>query len=337
MKYVILCTTHVYFIFVCLFVIPDKLDDQARARFLNACIPPEKYKGFRSIIVSETGRKPSIRSFNHSHITGINSCFAYSAKDGGIYCKLCLLFAPCNDTNGAFKFNNPSIVKQLICEAFTNVKKATEKLKEHLKTEYHAAAAMNENNFSITNTTGNDVSAMIHTQHSIIKQQNRQKMVRIFRAINWLARQGLSLRGHRDSGSLILSEDENGAAVVDHTRGNFHALLQLLAEDDPVLREHLINSASKAKYICPMAQNDMLQAMGNVLTAKLVEQINAAQYITVMADETTDVSHKEQMVVCIRFVDNETLDNDLSAAGITEKILQTLSYFGLTPQIVGQE
>ena len=288
-------------------------------------IPPEKYKEFASVLKHEPGRSVSKRSFNHSHITGINSCFAYSAKDSGIYCKSCVLFAPCNESTGAFKVRCRSIVKTFISEAFTNATKSGEKLRDHLCTQFHADADLMRINF----------------------EQNRLKLACIFRAINWLARQGLPLCSHPESGPLIPSEDGNGAIDIDHTRGNFHALLQLLAEDDHVLRDHLNKSAKNAKYICPESQNHMLQAMGNVLTVKLVEQINAAQYMAVIADETTDTSHKEQMVVCIRFVDQETMDirekylcfvhiSDLSAAGISEKIIETLPLYGLTCQIVGQ-
>ena len=47
-----------------------------------------------------------------------------------------------------------------------------------------------------------------------------------------------------------------------------------------MLHDHLFKSTSNTKYICPQSQNETIDAIGNVATLKLVEQINAAQYMT---------------------------------------------------------
>jgi hypothetical protein len=79
-------------------------------------------------------------------------------------------------------------------------------------------------------------------------------------------------------------------------------------------------------------------------------QVQVAKYFSVLADETTDVSHKEQLCVCIRFVDKangkhiikeEFLQfqsvTDLTAKGLSETLLTTLQQHKLDLKyLVGQ-
>lgn len=42
----------------------------------------------------------------------------------------------------------------------------------------------------------------------------------------------------------------------------------------------------------------------------ITSEIKKAKYFTVMADETADVSNKEQLVLCIRWVDNDLVAHE---------------------------
>ena len=42
----------------------------------------------------------------------------------------------------------------------------------------------------------------------------------------------------------------------------------------------------------------------------ITTEIKKAQYFTVMADETADVSNNEQLVLCIRWVDNDLVAHE---------------------------
>ena len=49
--------------------------------------------------------------------------------------------------------------------------------------------------------------------------------------------------------------------------------------------------------------NEMLEALALDMLREIAENIQNATFFTIMADETADVSNKEQLVICIRWVD----------------------------------
>ena len=81
----------------------------------------------------------------------------------------------------------------------------------------------------------------------------------------------------------------------------------MLSRWDPVFAEYMENGARNCTYLSNRAQNDLIHAMGNLVLKKIVEDVKFANIFTVMMDETTDVSGKEQASVMIRFVDTEEI------------------------------
>ena len=58
------------------------------------------------------------------------------------------------------------------------------------------------------------------------------------------------------------------------------------------------------KYTSPEIQNEMLQIMA-LNISKNASNIQDTSYFTLMTDESTDSSNKEQFVICLRWVDDE--------------------------------
>ena len=50
------------------------------------------------------------------------------------------------------------------------------------------------------------------------------------------------------------------------------------------------------KYCCHQIQNELLDVMANT---NIANKIREANYFSLMADEVTDVSNREQVVVCM--------------------------------------
>ena len=80
------------------------------------------------------------------------------------------------------------------------------------------------------------------------------------------------------------------------------ALLDLRSEDDTTLVAWAKQRTDK--YTSPEMQNDMLKVMALRILLKISTIIQATPFYTIMVDETADVSNKEQVVVCIRWVDD---------------------------------
>ena len=117
---------------------------------------------------------------------------------------------------------------------------------------------------------------------------------------------GLALRGHRDSGTLLMPQ--LNSQEIDYTQGNFRATLQFMAScNDKVICEHISNVGKNCTYISPRIQNDILKAIGTFFQKRIVQEVKEARFFSLLADETTDVSVKEQLTMCLRFVRDDSI------------------------------
>ena len=103
-------------------------------------------------------------------------------------------------------------------------------------------------------------------------------------SVKYLARQGLAFRG---------SGDESDS--------NFLQLLMLKAENYPKLKIWLQKKSNK--YTSPDIQNELLKVMALHVLRDVISQIQKAPFFSIMVNETTDISNKEQVVICCRRVD----------------------------------
>ena len=66
--------------------------------------------------------------------------------------------------------------------------------------------------------------------------------------------------------------------------------------------KHFLSSDYRNKYISPVIQNEIINSCGDIILKKIVREINDSGYFSVLADETTDVSVKEQLTLCVRYL-----------------------------------
>ena len=132
-----------------------------------------------------------------------------------------------------------------------------------------------------------DVGELISEQHYLEKVKNRKVLLMLMSNVRYLAQQSLPLRGNWDESSKA---EENS---------NFHQLIKLPSQQDPEILEWLQRKSNK--YTSPEIQNEMLEAMALGLLREISANIQSATFYTIMADKTTDISNKEQLVICIRW------------------------------------
>lgn len=82
---------------------------------------------------------------------------------------------------------------------------------------------------------------------------------------------------------------------------NFRAILKFKANDLDSLKDHL-SYVPEYQYTNRNIQNEIINISGNLILGKLVKMVNSAECFSVLADETTDVSLKEQLTLCVRYV-----------------------------------
>jgi hypothetical protein len=111
------------------------------------------------------------------------------------------------------------------------------------------------------------------------------------RCLRFCLHQGLAFRGHDES------EDSDN-------KGNFLELLEWLAENnEDVDKVVLKNAPRNCKLTSPMIQADIIECCAMETTNKIIEDLGDDNY-AILADESSDVSHKEQLALCLRYVDN---------------------------------
>ena len=118
-------------------------------------------------------------------------------------------------------------------------------------------------------------------------------MYAILSTIRFLARQGLPLRGCYQDSCV-----ENSGEIDS----KFIQTLKLRTDEVPNL--DIWMKRSQDHFTSPDVQNELLQMMALTVICRIAATV-AGKKFAVMVDETTDVSNCEQLVFCVRFVDDE--------------------------------
>lgn len=108
------------------------------------------------------------------------------------------------------------------------------------------------------------------------------------------------------------------------------------------LKQHLETAAKHATYLSPQIQNELIACCAEDITETLINNIRTAQFFTVFADESMDVSGTEQMSLCVQYLSGEGESSEIredflgfcplphqDAKTIASVILQQLTECGL--------
>lgn len=221
-------------------------------------------------------------------------------------------------------------------------KDALKELQNHQKTEYHCLSALRASDFlaNFENTSNKSVNVLLDKKKQHTIENNRKRLVPIVKTILFCARHNISLRGHREIGSMASSDIRN--VCLNGEQGVFRGLLAFRIESgDTDLLTHLETAPKNCTMISPHIQNEVIEAIGSVIEKKIVERIKSSNFYSILCDETTDISTEEQMTVCIRYVDltNFVIQEDFlgfvkitstTGASIKNAIKQKLEELGLS-------
>ena len=115
-------------------------------------------------------------------------------------------------------------------------------------------------------------------------ETNRFCLLKIIECLQYLARRAMPMQGDTDEES------------------NFTQLLKLREKDQPALLKWL--ERKEDKYTSHEIQNEItgISIMANNVIRNLVADIRGG-FFALIADEYTDISNKEQLTICIRWID----------------------------------
>ena len=164
-----------------------------------------------------------------------------------------------------------------VTTGFNNWKKALQRFEQHSQSSLHKEAVL-----KLELLKQPDVVAQLNTQHKKDQQVRREMLLTTLSSLRFLLRQGLAIRGHEEM------------------EGNLMQLLLLQAEHCSDLKKYIIDK----HYLSNDIINEMTMLMSNAVVRQLLSEIREVAMFSLIADEATDVGHKEQLCVTIRWVDN---------------------------------
>ena len=113
----------------------------------------------------------------------------------------------------------------------------------------------------------------------------RQYLKIIMESLQYLGRQGIPLRG-KEEGNY-----------------NFTQLLLVRGKDQPFIIERLSSTREHGSlYVHHNYQNDLINIMSKQILRKKIYDVNSRLF-SLMCDEYTDVSNKQQLSMCVGWID----------------------------------
>ncbi|KAL4090101.1 hypothetical protein QTP88_025001 [Uroleucon formosanum] len=229
----------------------------------------------------------TLRSFNKSWYLSFD-WLEYSPKLDRAFCFPCRMFVTSSGLNAGY---TDLAFTQV---GFKNWNNATSKFKMHQNTKNHSHNVKAHSDFlngKSINIVLDDCKTLLISQKEKQRQNNRSIMRRLIDVTLCLAKSGKPFRGHHENMSSV-------------SKGLFLDFIDVLKKYDNVLENHLEKGALNAKYLSNRIQNDLLTCINNVMKRTIQSKIKN-RTVSIMADETSDVGHHEQMSVIIRYFDEE--------------------------------
>ena len=241
----------------------------------------------------------------------------YSRHVDGAFCRACVIFLSEGQTLGG---QRPG---KFVTNAFRSWKR-TDQLTDHAKRGYHLTSLTKMAEF-ITRYQQPSAAINIHMQVAAKQrlEDNQRVIESLFKVVLLCGMQGLALRGHRDDHIEWDEEREESG-----NQGNFTALVRFRAETDEILKKHLHNAPRNAKYMSKTIQNQLIDIIGQCIQMEILDEVKDAKFYSIIADEVCDVSNKEQLSLCLRYVQASSRKDHWKGAGKCNSSLS--EYLGFT-------
>ena len=194
----------------------------------------------------------------------------YSEELHGVICFRCS--AMCRRP-GASNFTS-QVSPAFAWKGFKNWNDAPHKFEAHTRCKTHTVE-------TIGDSEGGRLLRQVCVTNRREQDLNKRCLRTIISTIQFLARQGLSLRGKTDDS------------------GNLHQALKMRTEDIPELKGWM---EKRVSWTSPKIQNELLHLLAREVSLQIRDDVVGRPF-SVICDGTTDVSGAEQECVCVRFVD----------------------------------
>lgn len=250
------------------------------------------------------------RSFNSAMFEKF-PLLEYSVSGDAVFCFVCRHFPT--------RLGSQELV--FVERGLRDWKNIDNKLAKHFGSLAHADAVAQWGAIQ-SSSSGGSVSAWLSEGLRKDISRNRRAVGTLVRAAVFCARQGISLRGHRESEGVRTSdnrraETESGVDLSTN-RGNFVEVIELLKAESDNVQQSLSNLPRNACYTSKASQEDFLKAAAGEVRRAIVSEIQHVGYqgtgsfasgqasgaglFACIVDEARDNSCAEMMSICVRYV-----------------------------------
>lgn len=238
-------------------------------------------KNKRSVVVNRRLNDSAFQSHSPNGEMIQRHWLLYSPSTGCVFCFVCKLFCPDSSSTLAGKgFDNWASISRLTSHEMSP---------EHRQS--CASYATRVSKIQI-------IDKQIADQYEGQCKYWRDVLRRVVSTVKFLASRGLAFRGDNE-------------LFGDHRNGNFLGCLELLAEYDTFLAQHITTYGNAgrgtASYLSSTTVDEFIHLMAQRLLNTIVTKIKAAKYFSFSVDSTPDVTHHDQLTFTVRYVCNDSM------------------------------
>ena len=146
------------------------------------------------------------------------------------------------------------------------------------------------------------INKVFDSTHKENIKKAREAITPIVDTLKLCGRQNIPLRGHKDS---TKNHPEVGKSGLTNSANFVELLMYRVRGGDKTLENHLHNAPRNAKYTAPDIRNELMECCRDLIVKQLVLEVKESRYYSILADEATYFSMKEQLALIFRFVDRK--------------------------------
>lgn len=234
----------------------------------------------------------------------IRRWLVYSKSKNSVFCFCCKLFK--NIFGG-----------KLAAEGFSDWRHLSTRLQSHEQSVEHAESVQKWIECELR--LKKEMTIDEKHKNLIEKEREHWRLVlkRIIQVIKFLAAHNIAFRG-------------SSSKLYQSNNGIFLGLIEMIATFDPTMQEHIRRIKSSEihdHYLGARIQNELIQLMSEKVREKIVSDIKATKYFSIILDCTPDINHQEQMSMIIRYVKIESngVENDSEGIYVEEHFISFLN------------
>lgn len=245
-----------------------------------------------------------------------------SCKLNKMFCFPCLLFS-----------NFDSVWNKT---GFSDMGNLVNSSRKHVKSEKHLRSYISLHEFGAEKRIEMSLQNS-YEAHNKKVEKNRNVLKRFIDVTIFLSKQELSFRGHNEK-----SNSEN--------RGNYVELATLLSKYDDTLDSYLENCSNSANPVFSGLsndiQNDLIKSVAAVIRSRIKSEISQSHFVSIIVDESPDISHREQLSFIFRYVCGENVEERFigffdcsmarNATSLSNQIFEIVDFYNCQSKLIGQ-